>query len=189
MPALDLALRHPSPQGSVSFGFACPFGQLLRPSASCCPDLLSPPPPAPGPPYATTVPEHASVRAGEAVQLQCLAHGTPPLTFQWSRVGGRLPAGATTRGELLLFEAAAPEDSGRYRCQVTNRVGLAEAFAQVLVQGERPRLGLGRTGVCFSSRCSSEPFTYPTAGASLGAQSPPLITVAGTPAFPLFPKA
>ncbi|KAI4587988.1 hypothetical protein MJG53_002396 [Ovis ammon polii x Ovis aries] len=87
------------------------------------------------PPYATTVPEHASVRAGEAVQLQCLAHGTPPLTFQWSRVGGRLPAGATTRGELLLFEAAAPEDSGRYRCQVTNRVGLAEAFAQVLVQG------------------------------------------------------
>ncbi|XP_040085469.1 basement membrane-specific heparan sulfate proteoglycan core protein isoform X4 [Oryx dammah] len=87
------------------------------------------------PPYATTVPEHASVRAGEAVQLQCLAHGTPPLTFQWSRVGGRLPAGATARGELLLFEAAAPEDSGRYRCQVTNRVGLAEAFAQVLVQG------------------------------------------------------
>ncbi|MXQ93753.1 hypothetical protein E5288_WYG016917 [Bos mutus] len=87
------------------------------------------------PPYATTVPEHASVQAGEAVQLQCLAHGTPPLTFQWSRVGGHLPAGATARNELLLFKAAAPEDSGRYRCQVTNRVGLAEAFAQVLVRG------------------------------------------------------
>ncbi|XP_043301913.1 basement membrane-specific heparan sulfate proteoglycan core protein isoform X5 [Cervus canadensis] len=87
------------------------------------------------PPYATTVPEQASVRAGEAVQLQCLAHGTPPLTFQWSRVGGRLPAGAVTRNELLLFEAATPEDSGRYRCQVTNKVGLAEAFAQVLVRG------------------------------------------------------
>lgn len=83
------------------------------------------------------------------MQLQCLAHGTPPLTFQWSRVGGRLSAGATARGELLLFEAAAPEDSGRYRCQVTNRVGLAEAFAQVLVQGERLWLGLGRTGDLF----------------------------------------
>ena len=81
--------------------------------------------------------------------MQCLAHGTPPLTFQWSRVGGHLPARATSRNELLLFEAAAPEDSGRYRCQVTNRVGLAEAFAQVLVQGERLRLRLGRTGGPF----------------------------------------
>ncbi|KAM6218940.1 basement membrane-specific heparan sulfate proteoglycan core protein [Rhynchocyon petersi] len=86
-------------------------------------------------PYATIVPEHASVRAGEAVQLQCLAHGTPPLTFQWSRVGGSLTVRATTRKELLHFESAAPEDSGRYRCQVTNRVGSAEAFAQLTVQG------------------------------------------------------
>ncbi|XP_053064616.1 basement membrane-specific heparan sulfate proteoglycan core protein isoform X8 [Acinonyx jubatus] len=87
------------------------------------------------PPYATTVPEHASVRAGETVQIQCLAHGTPPLTFQWSRVGGSLPGRATARNEMLRFEPAAPEDSGRYRCRVTNKVGSAEAFAQVLVQG------------------------------------------------------
>ncbi|XP_047648303.1 basement membrane-specific heparan sulfate proteoglycan core protein isoform X10 [Phacochoerus africanus] len=87
------------------------------------------------PPYATTVPEHASVRAGETVHLQCLAHGTPPLTFQWSRVGGSLPSRVTARKEMLLFEPAAPEDSGRYRCRVTNKVGSAEAFAQVLVQG------------------------------------------------------
>ncbi|XP_040320111.1 basement membrane-specific heparan sulfate proteoglycan core protein isoform X10 [Herpailurus yagouaroundi] len=87
------------------------------------------------PPYATTVPEHASVRAGETVQIQCLAHGTPPLTFQWSRVGGSLPGRATARNEMLRFEPAAPEDSGRYRCRVTNKVGSAEAFAQVLIQG------------------------------------------------------
>nr|XP_054952810.1 basement membrane-specific heparan sulfate proteoglycan core protein isoform X2 [Pan paniscus] len=87
------------------------------------------------PPYATTVPEHASVQAGETVQLQCLAHGTPPLTFQWSRVGSSLPGRATARNELLHFERAAPEDSGRYRCRVTNKVGSAEAFAQLLVQG------------------------------------------------------
>ncbi|XP_060478237.2 basement membrane-specific heparan sulfate proteoglycan core protein isoform X8 [Panthera onca] len=87
------------------------------------------------PPYATTVPEHASVRAGETVQIQCLAHGTPPLTFQWSRVGGSLPRRATARNEMLRFEPVAPEDSGRYRCRVTNKVGSAEAFAQVLVQG------------------------------------------------------
>nr|XP_060478237.1 basement membrane-specific heparan sulfate proteoglycan core protein isoform X8 [Panthera onca] len=87
------------------------------------------------PPYATTVPEHASVRAGETVQIQCLAHGTPPLTFQWSRVGGSLPRRATARNEMLRFEPVAPEDSGHYRCRVTNKVGSAEAFAQVLVQG------------------------------------------------------
>uniref|UniRef100_A0A8C4LFX9 Basement membrane-specific heparan sulfate proteoglycan core protein n=1 Tax=Equus asinus TaxID=9793 RepID=A0A8C4LFX9_EQUAS len=87
------------------------------------------------PPYATTVPEHASVQAGETVQLQCLAHGTPPLTFQWSRVGGSLSGRATARNEMLHFEPAAPEDSGRYRCRVTNRVGSAEAFAHVVVQG------------------------------------------------------
>ncbi|KAM8788637.1 basement membrane-specific heparan sulfate proteoglycan core protein isoform 12-T12 [Rhynchonycteris naso] len=87
------------------------------------------------PPYATTVPEHASVRAGEMLQLQCLAHGTPPLTFQWSRVGGSLPERVTARNEVLRFEPVAPEDSGRYRCQVTNKVGSAEAFAVVLVQG------------------------------------------------------
>ncbi|XP_055978752.1 basement membrane-specific heparan sulfate proteoglycan core protein [Sorex fumeus] len=87
------------------------------------------------PPYATTIPEHTTVRAGESVQLQCLAHGTPPLTFQWSRVGGSLPPRATARNELLRLEPVAPEDAGRYRCQVTNRVGSAEAFAQVQVQG------------------------------------------------------
>lgn len=104
-------------------------------SALHCPDFCVPP--IPGPPYATTVPEHASVRAGETVHLQCLAHGTPPLTFQWSRVGGSLPSRVTARKEMLLFEPAAPEDSGRYRCRVTNKVGSAEAFAQVLVQGEQ----------------------------------------------------
>lgn len=82
------------------------------------------------------------------MQLQCLAHGTPPLTFQWSRVGGSLPERVTTRNEMLRFEAVGPEDSGRYRCQVTNKVGSAEAFAQVLVQGEQPAQA-GQKGVSF----------------------------------------
>lgn len=81
------------------------------------------------------------MQAGEALQLQCLAHGTPPLTFQWSRVGSTLPGRVTVRNELLHFESVAPEDSGRYRCQVTNKVGSAEAFTVVLVQGEQPSSG------------------------------------------------
>lgn len=81
------------------------------------------------------------MRAGETVRLQCLAHGTPPLSFQWSRADGTLPQSAAARNELLQFEATGPEDSGRYRCQVANRVGSAEAFAQVLVQGKQQGSG------------------------------------------------
>ncbi|XP_075802672.1 basement membrane-specific heparan sulfate proteoglycan core protein isoform X4 [Microtus pennsylvanicus] len=87
------------------------------------------------PPYATIIPEHTSVQPGKLVQLQCLAHGTHPLTFQWSRVDGILPERAVARNEFLRLEPTGPADSGRYRCQVSNKVGSAEAFAQVLVQG------------------------------------------------------
>ncbi|XP_049631522.1 basement membrane-specific heparan sulfate proteoglycan core protein [Suncus etruscus] len=97
------------------------------------------------PPYATTIPEHTSVRVGESVQLQCLAHGTPPLTFQWSRVGSSLPPRATTRNDVLHLGPVGLEDAGRYRCQVTNRVGSAEAFAQVVVQGSSSSHPVGST--------------------------------------------
>nr|Q05793.1 RecName: Full=Basement membrane-specific heparan sulfate proteoglycan core protein; Short=HSPG; Contains: RecName: Full=Endorepellin; Contains: RecName: Full=LG3 peptide; Flags: Precursor [Mus musculus]AAA39911.1 perlecan [Mus musculus] len=92
------------------------------------------------PPYATIIPEHTSAQPGNLVQLQCLAHGTPPLTYQWSLVGGVLPEKAVVRNQLLRLEPTVPEDSGRYRCQVSNRVGSAEAFAQVLVQGSSSNL-------------------------------------------------
>jgi hypothetical protein len=89
------------------------------------------------------------VRVGEPVQLQCLAHGTPPLNFQWGRSGGSLPVRATARNELLYLEPTGPEDSGTYRCQVTNKVGSAEAFARVLVEGKQPGPRVGRKGVSF----------------------------------------
>ncbi|XP_030109089.1 basement membrane-specific heparan sulfate proteoglycan core protein isoform X1 [Mus musculus] len=92
------------------------------------------------PPYATIIPEHTSAQPGNLVQLQCLAHGTPPLTYQWSLVGGVLPEKAVARNQVLRLEPTVPEDSGRYRCQVSNRVGSAEAFAQVLVQGSSSNL-------------------------------------------------
>lgn len=76
------------------------------------------------------------MQPGKLLELQCLAHGTPPLTFQWSRVDSSLPERAVARNQLLRLEPTGPEDSGRYRCQVSNKVGSAEAFAQVLVQGK-----------------------------------------------------
>lgn len=82
------------------------------------------------------------VQAGEAVQLQCLAHGTPPLHYEWTKVNGSLPRRATVREGVLHFSPAAHQDSGTYRCHVSNRVGSAEALAQVHVQGERAEVQL-----------------------------------------------
>ncbi|XP_061457671.1 basement membrane-specific heparan sulfate proteoglycan core protein isoform X5 [Rhineura floridana] len=87
------------------------------------------------PPYATILPDTVSVQAGELVQLQCLAHGTPPLRYEWTKVNGSLPRHAVVRERVLQISPAAPHDSGTYRCHVSNRVGSAEALAQVRVQG------------------------------------------------------
>ncbi|KAM9115672.1 basement membrane-specific heparan sulfate proteoglycan core protein isoform 4-T4 [Pangshura tecta] len=90
------------------------------------------------PPYATSLPEEVSVAAGEAVRLQCLAHGTPPLHYQWSKANGSLSSKAVLRESALHISPTAPEDSGTYRCLVSNRVGSAETFAQVSVLGSAP---------------------------------------------------
>ncbi|KYO27917.1 basement membrane-specific heparan sulfate proteoglycan core protein [Alligator mississippiensis] len=87
------------------------------------------------PPYATSLPDESSVRAGETVQLQCLAHGTPPLRYQWDKVNGLLPDHAVLRDSVLRISPAQPEDAGAYRCVVSNRVGSAETIARVSVQG------------------------------------------------------
>uniref|UniRef100_A0A670K7D7 Heparan sulfate proteoglycan 2 n=1 Tax=Podarcis muralis TaxID=64176 RepID=A0A670K7D7_PODMU len=88
------------------------------------------------PPYATTLPDSVSVQAGEVVQLQCLAHGTPPLRYEWTKANSSLPGHATVRESVLHISPAAPHDSGAYLCRVSNRVGSAEAVAHVRVQGE-----------------------------------------------------
>ncbi|XP_063033257.1 basement membrane-specific heparan sulfate proteoglycan core protein isoform X2 [Melospiza melodia melodia] len=88
------------------------------------------------PPYATILPEDAAVRAGDAVQVQCLAHGTPPLHYTWDKVNGSLSARVAHRAGLLRLSPAAPADAGTYRCLVTNNFGTAEAFARLAVHGD-----------------------------------------------------
>ncbi|XP_040507372.1 basement membrane-specific heparan sulfate proteoglycan core protein isoform X10 [Gallus gallus] len=88
------------------------------------------------PPYATSLPEDSAVRAGDTVQLQCLAHGTPPLLYTWDKLNGSLSPRAVPRAGLLRISPALPSDAGTYRCMVTNRVGRAETFARVTVHGD-----------------------------------------------------
>ncbi|XP_061298165.1 basement membrane-specific heparan sulfate proteoglycan core protein isoform X4 [Pezoporus flaviventris] len=88
------------------------------------------------PPYATSLPEDTAVRAGDALQVQCLAHGTPPLLYTWDKLNGSLSARTSHRAGLLRISPALPADAGTYRCRVTNRVGTAEAFSRVAVHGD-----------------------------------------------------
>ncbi|XP_030623830.1 basement membrane-specific heparan sulfate proteoglycan core protein [Chanos chanos] len=86
------------------------------------------------PPYATSLPDDVAVRVGEVIRLQCLAHGTPPLRFQWSKVNGTLPAKAEVQGGDLQINLAAASDAGTYKCVATNKVGRSEALAKVSVR-------------------------------------------------------
>ncbi|CAJ0956029.1 unnamed protein product [Ranitomeya imitator] len=85
------------------------------------------------PPYATTLPDELSVSVGEPIRLQCLAHGTPPLKFQWSKVNGSVSRSAELRDGVLLIGQAAAADAGTYRCAVSNKVGESAALTQISV--------------------------------------------------------
>ncbi|XP_072011491.1 basement membrane-specific heparan sulfate proteoglycan core protein isoform X5 [Engystomops pustulosus] len=85
------------------------------------------------PPYATTLPDELSVSVGEAIRVQCLAHGTAPLKFLWTKVNGSLPSSAEVRDGILHINQAAAADAGTYRCVVSNKVGESAALTQISV--------------------------------------------------------
>uniref|UniRef100_A0A673HYW4 Basement membrane-specific heparan sulfate proteoglycan core protein-like n=1 Tax=Sinocyclocheilus rhinocerous TaxID=307959 RepID=A0A673HYW4_9TELE len=80
------------------------------------------------PPYATSLPDDVSVRVGEVIRLQCLARGTPPLRFEWTKVNGSLPHTAQQQGGDLQINLAKESDAGTYKCVASNKVGKSEAL-------------------------------------------------------------
>ncbi|KAF3687399.1 Basement membrane-specific heparan sulfate proteoglycan core protein [Channa argus] len=88
------------------------------------------------PPYATCLPDQVRLQPGNSLQLQCLAHGSPPIQFTWSRVGrANLPTGAaTTRDGKLLISSVKVSHTGTYKCVATNQIGSSEALAKVIVK-------------------------------------------------------
>ncbi|KAK2909517.1 hypothetical protein QQF64_000355 [Cirrhinus molitorella] len=88
------------------------------------------------PPYATTLTDETIARPGDALRLQCLAHGTHPIRFRWTRVGGASmsPGAETTKDGLLKIAQLKVTDSGTYKCVATNHVGSSEALAKVTVR-------------------------------------------------------
>ncbi|XP_041129698.1 basement membrane-specific heparan sulfate proteoglycan core protein-like isoform X5 [Polyodon spathula] len=86
------------------------------------------------PPYTTLLPDDLTVRVGEVIRLQCLAHGTHPLQYQWSKVNGTLPTKAEVQEGTLQINLATAADSGTYKCVVKNNVGTSDALAKVNVR-------------------------------------------------------
>ncbi|ROL54822.1 Basement membrane-specific heparan sulfate proteoglycan core protein [Anabarilius grahami] len=89
------------------------------------------------PPYATILMDETVVRPGDALRLQCLAHGTHPIRFRWMRVGGASmsPGAESTKDGLLKIARLKASDSGTYKCVATNHVGSSEALTKVTVRG------------------------------------------------------
>ncbi|XP_059511617.1 basement membrane-specific heparan sulfate proteoglycan core protein isoform X6 [Stegostoma tigrinum] len=85
-------------------------------------------------PYATFDQEVVTVRVGEIIRLHCLSQGTPPITYEWSKVNGSLPSRAVKRNGFLQINLAVVSDSGKYRCMVKNKVGQSDAISTVTVK-------------------------------------------------------
>ncbi|KAG7271031.1 hypothetical protein CRUP_015239 [Coryphaenoides rupestris] len=85
-------------------------------------------------PYATAIPDDVAVRVGEVIRLQCLAHGTPPLRYTWTKLEGSLPPRAQVTGGDLQINLATAADAGSYKCSVDNHMGHSETVAKVTVR-------------------------------------------------------
>lgn len=88
------------------------------------------------PPYATILPGSLRLRSGGTLKLQCLAHGTHPIAFQWSLSGQpSLPPGAeTTEDGQLQISNIRESDSGTYICSASNHIGTSTASTRVTVR-------------------------------------------------------
>ncbi|XP_061698268.1 basement membrane-specific heparan sulfate proteoglycan core protein isoform X3 [Syngnathoides biaculeatus] len=112
------------------------------------------------PPYATSVPDDVAVRVGEVIRLQCLAHGTPPLTYIWTKLDGALPSRAQVSDGDLQINLATAEDAGSYQCVASNRVGHSEVVAKVTVRSPlavrvSPQVEVKAQGSAVEFTCSA----------------------------------
>uniref|UniRef100_A0A7N6BSW4 Heparan sulfate proteoglycan 2 n=1 Tax=Anabas testudineus TaxID=64144 RepID=A0A7N6BSW4_ANATE len=112
------------------------------------------------PPYATSLADDVAVRVGEVIRLQCLAHGTPPLTYTWTRIDGNLPPRAQVSGGDLQINLATAEDAGSYKCVASNNVGNSEVVIKVTVRSPlavrvSPQVEVKALGSAVEFTCSA----------------------------------
>ncbi|XP_013389210.1 lachesin-like isoform X2 [Lingula anatina] len=77
----------------------------------------------------------AQVDEDKHTSLLCKASGSPAPEIKWERVGGGMMPGGGEEyiGEKLDIRSAKAEDMGLFRCEATNRVGVATTEVQLIV--------------------------------------------------------
>ncbi|KAG7221679.1 hypothetical protein INR49_000046 [Caranx melampygus] len=111
-------------------------------------------------PYATSVPDDVAVRVGEVIRLQCLAHGTAPLTYTWTKLDGNMSPRAQVNGGDLQINLATADDAGSYKCVASNKVGNSEVIAKVTVRSPlavrvSPQVEVKAQGSAVEFTCSA----------------------------------
>ncbi|PIK51274.1 putative basement membrane-specific heparan sulfate proteoglycan core protein [Apostichopus japonicus] len=86
------------------------------------------------PPIATVMPVSQTVTAGSFFRISCMADGTDPIFYEWSKVGGQLSPHAHDVDGMLEITKVTAADAGEYRCLSQNEAGRSEAFASITVQ-------------------------------------------------------
>ncbi|CAK6433530.1 unnamed protein product [Pipistrellus nathusii] len=94
------------------------------------------------PPQVQPGPRVLKVLAGEAVDLNCVAEGTPEPRLSWSKDGEALRGGGPEGS--VHFAAVRPSDAGTYRCEAANSAG-ADAWELELRVLEPPHWGADET--------------------------------------------
>lgn len=87
------------------------------------------------PPFITQQPVDRTVRAGSDLTLSAAASGTPPLNYQWSLNGTKLPGQTFTAFSLFNVQ---PDASGIYSLLVTNVYGSTQSFLSLTVTDSPP---------------------------------------------------
>ncbi|XP_063061837.1 nectin-3-like protein [Engraulis encrasicolus] len=83
----------------------------------------------------------------EGMKLDCLVNANPaPYSFTWTRVKGSLPEGVLQVNTSLLFSRPLERnDSGLYRCEVRNTIGMRYQDKHIWVQDPPPTTALPTT--------------------------------------------
>ncbi|XP_068174075.1 nectin-3-like protein isoform X1 [Antennarius striatus] len=108
----------------------------------------------------------------ENVQLTCGARANPPPNLTtWTRLDGVMPKGLEVSNESLVFtRPLRRNDSGIYRCEVTNEIGVRSQDIDLLIQDPPPTTAAPSTTTCL---CSDMTETSTTADRQTALLSPP----------------
>ncbi|KAL2096009.1 hypothetical protein ACEWY4_008157 [Coilia grayii] len=99
----------------------------------------------------------------EGMKLDCLVNANPtPYSFTWTRVKGSLPEGVLQVNTSLLFSRPLERnDSGLYRCEVRNSIGMRYQDKHIWVQDPPPTTALPTTSAAAAQPGSDTTGTAP----------------------------